>query len=63
MLPIPVCFSCKHYKGSLQCTAFPEGIPRSIVMRKHTHEEEYPGDNGIRYEPKEEPERQPEDTS
>ena len=34
------------------CTAFPDGIPSSIVLRDAVdHTEPYPGDNGIRSEP------------
>jgi hypothetical protein len=51
MLPIQ-CASCKHYRDKLQCDAFPKRIPAEILSGEFDHSEPYPGDNGIRYEPK-----------
>lgn len=47
-----MCNECKHNHRDFTCDAFPKGIPRDIVRRKE-HDTPYPGDNGIRFEPKE----------
>ena len=53
-----MCNHCKHrlsYKpgdGIVRCTAFPDGIPRELLLRRE-HDRHFPGDHGIRYEPKE----------
>ena len=50
----PQCATCKHFRASTDgatCDAFPDGIPRVILLDEHDHTEPYPGDNGIRYEP------------
>ena len=55
MMPIQ-CAKCRHYRmqdGGLKCTAVPEGIPPVVLTGEFDHTEEYPGDNGIRYEPAE----------
>lgn len=50
-LMIP-CDICKHYRGEIKCDAFPHGIPDEIYFLGFDHRKEYPGDNGIRFEPK-----------
>lgn len=45
------CATCKHANVDLTCTAFPDGIPAEILTGEFDHTEEYPGDNGARYEP------------
>lgn len=55
MMHIPAqCESCIHYKNFFRCNAFPEypGIPREIDNMRFDHRNPYPGDNGIRWEPK-----------
>ncbi len=47
-----VCLFCSHLKGFLHCVAFDE-IPLPIWNGKHKHHKPYPGDNGIRFTPKE----------
>lgn len=49
-LMIP-CDICKHYRGEMKCNAFPSGIPDEIYFLGYDHRKEYPGDNGIRFEP------------
>ena len=68
MIKEPYCSTCKHFmydeeKGSY-CLAFtkpkiwheyclvPTCIPPEIFSGNNKHTEPYPGDNGIRYEPK-----------
>jgi len=46
----PVCYLCKHLTGFRECKAF-DRIPIEIWNGYHTHDTEYEGDNGIRFEP------------
>ena len=43
--------------GGAICVAFPQGIPLEIWCNHVEHEEEYPGDKGIRFEEKDGPYR------
>jgi len=56
-LPSPVaCWSCLHKRsGRAVCVAFPRGIPLKILDGSVGHREPYPGDNGIRYDPRNQP--------
>ncbi len=54
----PECMRCKHlhepadeYTGPLTCDAFPQGIPLKILHGR-SHRVPYPGDKGIRFEPR-----------
>jgi len=49
------CLECKHYTGVKQCNAYPLEIPQVIYTGEHDHRKQYPGDNGIRFEPLEKP--------
>ncbi len=55
---VPVCFKCRHYQGYQEqsrwyrCAAYPDGIPKDIILARNSHLEPYPGDNGIQFEPK-----------
>ena len=44
------CLMCRHYTGFSTCEAFPDKIPQEIFDGTFDHTEEYPGDNGIRFE-------------
>ena len=52
------CPSCIHFRpGNTPqdrptCAAFPRGIPTVILSGQHDHRTPYPGDHGIRYEPR-----------
>ena len=46
------CEYCIHYTGAGRCKAFPTSIPLSIAMGSYDHRNPWPGDNGIRFEPK-----------
>lgn len=51
------CPFCIHFNSNIRdrtvCTAFPNGIPDEIKFGYAHHTEPWPGDNGIRFEPKE----------
>jgi len=50
----PICNRCHHYRGYGKCAAFPDRIPDAILDDEHDHHKPYPGDNGIRFEPRDE---------
>jgi hypothetical protein len=45
------CLGCKHFHVNDTCEAFPEGIPPVILTGRYDHKENYPGDQGITFEP------------
>ena len=46
------CHLCIHkFSGIPGCAAYPRGIPHNLAAGVVLHEEPYPGDNGIRFEP------------
>jgi hypothetical protein len=49
------CSNCTHLRdGKLwTCDAFPRGIPAAILTNQFDHTKAFPGDHGIRFEPKE----------
>lgn len=48
-----MCSACRHrIPMTAKCTAFPNGIPKALTERGE-HDTPFPGDNGIRFEPKE----------
>lgn len=44
------CNSCVHHRGGDECDAFPNGIPRELLLSNVLHVKPYKDDNGIRYE-------------
>lgn len=53
MMPIQ-CALCKYYIDDGKCKAYPKHIPKIILTGKHDHRKPYKGDNGIRFEQREE---------
>ena len=47
----PVCSLCRHKTGFRQCSAFAEKIPLEIWTGQYGHEQPFPGDHGIQFEP------------
>ena len=47
----PVCIYCRHVKRFRRCAAFKGEIPLEIWLGKNTHQQPYPGDHGIQFEP------------
>lgn len=49
------CNGCKHHRlYTATCEAFPNGIPKEIILGRHDHVNPFPGDHGIRFEAREE---------
>lgn len=51
---LPLCMDCVHLfedGESLCCKAFPMGIPEPILYSEVDHDQPYPGDGGIMFEP------------
>ena len=52
-MTVTQCLSCKHWvPKSWGCSAFMSSIPQAIRTNDYDHREEYDGDDGIRFEPK-----------
>lgn len=51
---VGICHQCVHqYKSNpFLCSAFPEGIPKEILVGDVAHTTPYPGDRGIQYKRK-----------
>jgi hypothetical protein len=56
----PVCRECRHRVGydEFACAAFPDRIPLVIWNGERDHSTPYPGDHGIRFEPKTDEDRE-----
>ncbi len=52
--PKTICYDCIHFRGAKagKCDAYPEEIPEKIWAGRLAHREPFPGDQGIRFEPK-----------
>ncbi len=53
--PAPRCFECRYFQCAKHgvCDAFPDQIPLEIWSGKVQHNRPFPGDRGIRFQPKE----------
>ena len=49
---VGICHECFHRLDIFNCTAFPQGIPKEILMGDVDHHEPYPGDHGIQFKQK-----------
>jgi len=60
------CEDCKHFVGYIAhpddplgvdilpvCEAYPKGVPSTLARDEVRHDEPFPGDNGILFEPSE----------
>lgn len=47
----PFCVFCRHLReeSGLPCSAFPSGVPDSIMLDGYDHRQSHPGDHGIRF--------------
>ncbi len=50
-----MCIDCQHFRGAKggMCDAFPRKIPGEIWSGDFKHDKAFPGDQGIRFRPKE----------
>lgn len=48
--PLAICLACKHLRSADTCDAYPDGIPRKILLEHFDHRLPYPGDRGMRFE-------------
>ncbi len=48
------CYDCVHFIGAVagRCDAFPDQIPEKMWSGKSRHCEPFPGDRGVRFEPR-----------
>lgn len=51
----PICYNCSRKRPAAEkrpfsCDAFPNGIPKEIIHNQADHRNEFPGDNGLRYD-------------
>ena len=62
--PFPGCMKCKHLivpkkiKGWLRCKAYPDRIPTAITLGYVDHTKPYKNDQGIQFEPLEDPDEE-----
>jgi hypothetical protein len=53
VIPSYMCMLCKHLNADRKtCAAFPSGIPATLIQESFDHRKAYPGDHGIRFEPR-----------
>lgn len=56
MIQTSQCLECTRYRrgGGIRggsCEAFPDGIPADIRFNRVLHDTQFPGDNGIMFDP------------
>jgi hypothetical protein len=47
-----ICHKCERYHNDAKCDAFPRGIPAEVLVGDFLHTQEYPGDHGLQFRPK-----------
>lgn len=45
-----LCGSCVHRTGTYTCDAWPDGIPREVMLGELDHREPIEGDGGVQYQ-------------
>ena len=52
---LPLCIGCEYFRGADHgtCDAFPVKIPNNIWSGDFKHDKPFPGDQGLRFHPKE----------
>ena len=45
-LNVAQCNSCKHYRNNATCPAYPEGIPKAILINSILHTSKLKGQKG-----------------
>jgi len=45
-MEIDLCSRCKFYTGELTCLAFPDGIPKEVLLGENDHSEPIDGQDG-----------------
>jgi len=51
-LRVSQCTFCAHRSpDGTRCKAYPKSIPVELLYNEHDHRLEFPGDNGVRYQP------------
>ena len=52
--PFSMCHGCAYFRDAKQgmCDAFPDQIPNEIWSGKVGHDKPFPGDRGIRFQPR-----------
>jgi hypothetical protein len=46
---VGICHKCSRRRGLTNCTAFPNGIPVTILVGDYDHTKPFPGDNGLQF--------------
>lgn len=53
VLVMPQCLQCTYWEEpGIICAAFPEGIPKEVLMNIVDHKNPVSGDHGIRFAPR-----------
>ena len=51
-VPRPICMGCSLLLTEFKCKAYPQGIPRPILLSEQDHRTSQPGDGGLTFQPK-----------
>ena len=58
-IAVSQCVSCARKRAGVRCEAYGDrDIPAAILMNRHDHREAYPGDHGLRFDPRAAPKPQ-----